>query len=686
MSAPQTVNPIALIADDDPVQRLLMQEALSHDNFRTTAVADGAQAIEQAISCGPSIIFLDVMMPLRTGLEACREIRAALGENCPPIILVTSRDTDDAIAEGFSAGATDYLIKPVNVTLLRHRVRGWLAAHAAAARPARPAADSLRKLLVSRHGTVLSDSEAQAPADAGHEPKLADLLDAPLASQIMVCVRKVLKSREPTSCRYAEWEAAIAAQGREQASVVLRNVSGQSGDAAELYRLAYLDPLTGLPNRHLFERTARSCLTEAQLRDRGLTLLCLTFDRPTVTPASQAAAGPILRVLADQMVSTLRHSDSVVHYDGTADAASPLASIDGVHFLILLAGTGDHQAQSAVLDRVRKACAAADKKSGKAGRMTPRIGVARFPDDADNLELLIEKAIRAASEAREMGESAPRRAGASLAAIEVRADIAGELRHALTARQICLHFQPRIDIVTRRVAGAEALLRWQHPLRGPIAARTLIEMAESAGEATRLTDWALEQACQQARAWAVELRSPVRISVNTTESQLSRPDFSATLVDRLGVLELDPGLLEIEVAESTIDKSESVVGQLLALRDAGVGLIVDDFGSGRSNLASLRRLRIDGFKVNHGHLRSAAWAAEESGIYSLAASIARVRNACVIAKGIETAEELAIAQARGCDQVQGFFVCQPLAAEEFVKYVSGAGLVLGMTGPAAIAS
>jgi EAL domain-containing protein (putative c-di-GMP-specific phosphodiesterase class I) len=286
---------------------------------------------------------------------------------------------------------------------------------------------------------------------------------------------------------------------------------------------------------------------------------------------------------------------------------------------------------------------------------------------------LIERAILGVSEARRQRDAEPRRAQAPAASAQYLADLAGELRHALAEGQILLHYQPRIDIATRQVAGAEALLRWQHPLRGLLTADVLIATAESAGEAGRITDWALEEACRQASLWARELPFPLCLSVNTSESQLTRPDFASRLIEHVTGLGLDPALLEIEIDEQFLDISESVLAQLIELRHAGIGLIVDDFSAGRASLGTIRRLRIDGFKMDYARLRADSKSGDASGIYALTTSIARARQACVIAKGVETAEELAIARSRGCSQAQGFHLCQPLPAAEFERFLAHAG-------------
>ena len=420
-SAAPTLSPgTALVAEDDAGQRLLMEQALSQAGFTVVAVADGAAAVEYAVAHPPEIVFLDVVMPRMSGLQACREIRVALGTRCPPIIVVTSQDGDAAIAEGVDAGATDYLIKPVNWTLLLHRVRGWLAAYHAAleARPAPPPRPE-RTLQVSRRGLVLADSGltetgASAPTSSrDHDSELADVLPPPFAAQVMACVRKVLKTREAADVRYAEWEARICAAGRDRARVVICEASAaEDAAAAGMFRLAYLDAVTGLPNRHLFERTAADSLAQARLRGLSVMLLCVTCDAFAALRPGQPQLGRLARALADEMVMRLRDTDHLVRYDGLDAGHTPVASADGVLFLVLVANAEAPGAVPAVVERIHDACAAAAEKSLNQRSLAPRIGVACFPQDADTLPALIERAVMAAGEARQQRDTQPRRASA----------------------------------------------------------------------------------------------------------------------------------------------------------------------------------------------------------------------------------------------------------------------------------
>jgi EAL domain-containing protein (putative c-di-GMP-specific phosphodiesterase class I)/DNA-binding response OmpR family regulator/GGDEF domain-containing protein len=652
-----------LVADDDPGHRLLLEQALARAGVVVRFVADGAAALAAAADCRPDLILLDIDMPGLDGIETCRRLRAHLAGRCPPIIMVASHGGNEAITEAFAVGATDYLIKPLNWTLLRHRVRGWLAAGAEAA-----GAAAARTLVVSRRGQVLADSRGVSGAPRAGT-SLAELFEPALVQHLLTGVRKALKSREPVRLQFGSSHIEVTATGREQARLTVTSGEAAAADAGELFRLAYLDQITGLPNRHLFERTAAAALVQARLHETGLALLCVIVDPLPRLPTDGPEFRQLGRSLADALVARLRDADHLVRYDQSGVAPGPVASADSLHFLLLLANTGP-EAVPAVMRRVAATCDAVTETLGRPVPLRPRFGVARFPEDATSVPALMDCALGAANLAGYGDEpgrpaAAPRTPG--------QADLASELRQALARGAVSLYFQPRAELATGQVTGVEALLRWQDPLRGLLTGQAVLQLAEAAGVALALADWALATACQQAADWSRSLPVPPRVAVNTPARQLANPDFAADLVARLTALDLDPARIEIEVPESALGAGPGVVRQLVALCDAGIPLVIDDFDAGTASLAMLRRLRIDAFKIHVATLRAATEPGSAAADCGLIVSIARAQRAAVIVKCVESADDLALARARGCDQAQGFQLCQPLPGDALLEYLARTG-------------
>lgn len=672
--------PRALVADDDAAFLMLMEQALTDAGFNTVCVANGAQAAERVIEFQPHLIFLDNMMPRLTGLKACADIRERLGESCPPIVVVTSGDSKDDISEAFSAGATDYLVKPVNWHLFKFRLPAWLNQADIDFGSESASSDPGDKLLVSRGLKVidvLRRREAGSLIDVAHVPEsLSGLLPDAACTEISASIVRVLKTRGSDRCSFdlsgaggsEDYEAVISAKGVDKAVVELRPVPRDIVPKTELFRLAYIDPVTGVPNRHLFDVSAKDRMERAKFKSRSLTFLCLTFDRLVDAQPDQPHIRNLLAAAARTISDNLRDSDHLVRFDVPDASSPPIASLDSVHFLILIDHAETEDLVDNIVDRIQHSCEQVDVDVNDHVKLVPRIGVSRFPDDGEQIDQLVDAAMLATREARQLRQSVRRFGNNTTVSSNMQIDLEAELLHALETGQLCLYYQPRIDLGSGRIMAAEALIRWQHPFRGHVPVKELFDIAASAGEVSRLTDWALREACSEARRWE-SLSPSVKVSINLSEEQLIRPDFSDSVLAVLEELQVNPAVIELEMRESLLDCTDQSLRQLQKLRNTGVSVIVDDFGSDRTSLLTLRRLRIDGFKVNHDIARVGSLSGENSGVYSIAIAIARAREAVLIAKGIESADEFAFVKSCGCDQAQGFQICQPLPAKEFRRYL-----------------
>ncbi len=677
--------PRALVADDDAAFRLLMEQALAEAGFETVCVETGAQASERVAEFDPDLVFLDNNMPEVTGVEACADLRKRLGAGCPPIVLVTSGDSREDISDAFSAGATDYLVKPVNWHLFKHRLPAWLNQSEVQSGSDTGSSPSTDKLLVSRKGSILDVLECRSSGsiidEASAPERLCELLPEYVHEQASASIVRVLKTRGSESWNFEllregqtrTYEAIVSAKGMGKVAVELRLVPRNLATKQELFRLAYIDPLTGVPNRHLFAVAARDRMERAKFKARSLTFLCLTFDRLADAQPDEPHIRSLLVAAASTISENLRDTDHLVRFDVPDASSPPLASLDSVHFLALL----DHAESDDVVDnvvaRIQRSCEEITVGAGNTTELVPRVGVSRFPDDGEQLDQLVDAALLASREARQQRLSVRRFGNHSVASSDVEIDLEMELRHALESGQLCLYYQPRIDLQSGRVVAAEALLRWQHPFRGLVPVKELFGIAASSGEVTTLTDWAFREACAEVKRWS-STPQPVKVSINLSEEQLIRPNFSESVIAILEELNMNPASIELEMREALLDCTDRSLRQLQQLCGVGVGIIVDDFGSDRTSLMTLRRLRIDGFKVNHDLARAGSFSGEESGVYSIAVAIAEARNAVLIAKGIESAEELAFVKSRRCDQAQGFHICQPLPAEDFRRYLEEAKL------------
>jgi EAL domain-containing protein (putative c-di-GMP-specific phosphodiesterase class I) len=240
------------------------------------------------------------------------------------------------------------------------------------------------------------------------------------------------------------------------------------------------------------------------------------------------------------------------------------------------------------------------------------------------------------------------------------------LRHAIERNELVLHYQPKFDIASGEIIGAEALVRWRHPERGLLSPQEFIFVAEDCGLIVPIGRWILREACRQARAWQVPGLPALRMSMNVSSVELRGPDFVAGLRSILTETGLEPHLLEIELTETMlIDDSLSIADVLRELKEIGVLLALDDFGTGYSSLTNLRRFPIDALKIDLSFIRELATDNDGSGIVTAMIGMGRNLHMQVVAEGVETRRQLEILREHGCHQAQGYYFSRPLPGEEF---------------------
>ena len=304
--------------------------------------------------------------------------------------------------------------------------------------------------------------------------------------------------------------------------------------------------------------------------------------------------------------------------------------------------------------------------------VTTSIGVSVYPDDGLDAETLIKNADMAMYQAKEAGRQSYKffTPAMNVRAIE-RQFIEEGLRRALEQEELSLHYQPKISLKTGRITGAEALIRWTHPVRGPIPPAQFIPVAEDCGLIVTIGNWVLREACRQARAW-IDAGLPLpTVAVNISAMELRRASFVEGVLAALKDTGLEPSCLELELTESVLmqraDATEAIFGKL---RARGVHLAIDDFGTGYSSLSYLNKFSMDSLKIDQSFVREITVTPQETTIVEAVISLGRSLRLKVVAEGVETREELAFLRAHQCDQAQGYLFGRPVPAREFEKVLA----------------
>jgi diguanylate cyclase (GGDEF)-like protein/PAS domain S-box-containing protein len=418
------------------------------------------------------------------------------------------------------------------------------------------------------------------------------------------------------------------------------------------------DFLTGLPNRVLLNDRVNQAILLALRHQSKVAVVFLDLDgfKHINDSLGHPTGDKLLQSVADRLVDCVRASDTVSRQGGD-------------EFVVLLSDEEHSEDAAMTARRMLQAVAEAHSIDQHDLHVTSCVGVSVYPEDGLDAETLIKNADTAMYQAKENGRQSYQffKPAMNARAVERQA-IEESLRRALERREFVLHYQPKVNLRTGEITGAEALLRWTHPTRGPVPPSQFIPVAEDSGLILPIGNWVLREACQQARDW-VDAGLPLgTMAVNVSAMQLRDENFLAGVSAILKDTGLDPGLLELELTESVLMKhAESTERILKALRAKGVQIAVDDFGTGYSSLSYLRKFPIDALKIDQSFVGQITTVPDETIIVKAVISMGRSLKLRVVAEGVETPEQLAFLQAHECDEAQGYFFSRPVLPQEFAK-------------------
>lgn len=424
---------------------------------------------------------------------------------------------------------------------------------------------------------------------------------------------------------------------------------------AQIERQANYDALTGLANRTLLNGRLHQVINDASASATGIAVVFIDLDQfKFINDTYGHELGDnLLQSMADRLRSCVRDSDTVARQGGD-------------EFVLLL--TGYHPADLlGVVQRVHAAIARPWQSGRREFHVTSSIGVAVYPDDGVSADVLLRNADAAMYKAKENGRNGYQFFTAELnRALVERLDIERRLRGALSRRQFLLHYQPRIDMETGRIAGAEALLRWRVPQQGLVSPARFIAVAEDTGLIVPIGRWVLLAACQQARDWQLAGLPPIIVSVNVSPRQFREGSVVEIIAEALRVTELPARYLQIELTEGlAMHGAEKYVHMLGQIKALGVQIAVDDFGTGYSSLSYLKRFPVDQLKVDRSFVKDLATDPDDAVIVQAIIALGHKLNLRVVAEGVETTEQLEFLRQSGCDEMQGYLFGKPMIAGEF---------------------
>ena len=442
------------------------------------------------------------------------------------------------------------------------------------------------------------------------------------------------------------------------AVIVFRDVSATKAMALLMTHSAQHDFLTGLPNRMLLSDRIKQAIIAAPRHKKKVVVLFLDLDgfKHINDSLGHQIGDKLLQSIAKRLSDCVRGSDTVSRQGGD-------------EFVVLLSEVEQAEDAAITARRMLEAVAEAHPIDNHDLHVTTSIGVSVYPDDGLNPETLIKNADTAMYQAKENGRQSYQffKPSMNVRAVE-RQSIEESLRRALERQEFTLQYQPKIDLRTHEITGAEALLRWTHPVRGLVSPAQFIPVAEDCGLILPIGRWALREACKQARTWLDAGLALGTMAVNISAMEFRHEKFLEGVLAVLADTGLNPKSLELELTESVLMKqAEATESILKTLRARGVQVAVDDFGTGYSSLSYLRKFPMDALKIDQSFVRQITTAPEETTIVTAVISMGRSLKLRVIAEGVETREELEFLQAHECDEAQGYYFSRPVPPEQFAK-------------------
>ncbi|MES2877222.1 MAG: EAL domain-containing protein [Pseudomonadota bacterium] len=689
-----------LVVDDVPENIHELLEALK-DDYRIMVANSGAKALEVMLgSTPPDLVLLDIMMPGMDGYEVCRRIKTTPVGNRIPVIFVTVVDATQQKVRGFDLGGADYITKPFDIDEVRARVRTHLEL------------SRLRRTLeqlVAQRTALLDKSEEKYRILADYSPNWEYWM-APDGSYLYVspaCTEVsgyapgeffadaglMEKIIDPDDLQAWQLQGPAAAQA-DPAPLIFRirakdgserwiehickpvldgggRSLGQRGSHRDISqrrhaeeRLDFFinrDPLTSLPNRALFHELLGHTLQRAERDQTQFALLFIDLDNfKNINESLGHSLGDQLLIEAGQRLKVLLPDIDAI------------ARIGGDEFNIILSHSEGSPWIDLTAQRIIDALARPFELDGTSVYVGASIGIALYPSDGLDAGTLQSNADAALHQAKLRGRGMLRFFSSEMTGrAKERLTLEADLRRAVERHELRLYYQPQVDLISGRIVGVEALVRWQHPLRGLIPPVEFIPLAEESGCIVPLGEWVLHTACRQIRQWSDAGLTLPQMAVNVSAVQLSRGSLIESVKAALQESGITPGQLEIEITESSImlDRDQSFKS-LADLKALGVSLSIDDFGTGYSSLAYLQQLEVHKLKVDMAFVRDMTTNSSNASIVKAVIAMGHSLGLEIIAEGVETPGQARYLRALQCDVMQGYLISKPLAADDMTRFLT----------------
>jgi diguanylate cyclase (GGDEF)-like protein/PAS domain S-box-containing protein len=693
--------PAVLVVNDRHAQRVAIRAMLASLDVMVVEAESGRAALRAVLRQSFAVILMDVRMPGMDGYETADLIRQRLESSRTPIIFVTAfgrEDQPDTVA-AYASGAVDFLFTPVVPDVLRAKVSVFVDLFVQAQELQR-SLDSIIELNAALRDIQAStqavlDNVADGIVTASQDGLIESLnpsarglfgyreqevIGQPLGILIAPECREEFRGLAATapglfSGRLTQNRATETLGRRRDGSTFpmeiehgeiklgvrglmlafVRGISERKAYTESLEHQALHDALTGLANRTLFGEHADSALASARRNTESRAVLMMDLDGfKQVNDAFGHDHGDLLlQQVGRRLVAALRETDTI-------------ARLGGDEFAILPAGPTGLTAAAAVAWKIQQTCKAGFVINDEIVRVSASVGIAMFPEHGATTVALLRRADAAMYLAKRSGSGHAVFDPAEESHTARQLALLTDLRHCVARHELVLHYQPKIDVTTRRISGVEALVRWQHPVQGLLGPASFLPEVERTALIEPVTRWVLNEALRQQRIWrdqGIDLTMAVNISAHSLRPSSNLPDMVAELTESWGIA---PKRLTLELTEGALIEAPSpdILDRLHAM---GAKISIDDFGTGYSSLVYLQRLPVDELKIDASFVASLAADSDSAIIVCSTIELAHNLGLTVVAEGVEDEVAMELLLANRCDTAQGYLLGPPSSAEELAN-------------------
>ncbi len=694
-------SPVALIIDDDLSLRLTMGAALKKAGFSVLDAANGQEGLDMLRKESVDFIMLDVVMPGMDGYEVCREIRRSGLSSYVPVVMVTGLDDPGSIDLAFEAGADGFVTKPINWAMLGHRAKYMLRAGKAFSEVNRVRNRLEKTQTIARIGSwemdLFSNTFTCSPeacqlsaVDYGDgEFTLEQFLESVRVEEREEVFRQICTALEQRrsfsvdyrvvpadgTVRYILCHGEVIEGSEHNPGVMLgvvQDVTRLREAEEEIRLLAFYDGLTGLANRMLFLDRLDQEILAAKRKGEKLALLYLDLDQfKRINDTLGHHYGDLLlKQVAEVLKRCIRGADTVSRA-GSLSVDPVVARLGGDEFTILLSGLREPKHAAGVAQRILGKIRGPYLLEKHEISITTSIGISLYPMDGQDRMALLKHADTAMYHAKNSGRNNYQFHTKALnAAVVERFNIEHDIPRAMENDEFALYYQPKVEVKSGRIVGAEALIRWIHPERGMIPPDKFISVAEETGLITHINRWVFDRAGWQLSQWDKVGINPGVIAVNLSGYQLGQQNVMEIVEEGKGRI-IDFSHLEVEITENILMQNikENSRG-LQVFTDNGVRVALDDFGTGYSSLSYLTSFKVDTLKIDRSFVMGCARNEQNIVVIKTIAAMGHSLGHKIVAEGVETREELKIIYDIGIDEAQGFYFSPPVSADEFAELVA----------------